>query len=604
MLSLLTLCLVSSSYVAAEPVAYWKTREDRYYDGQIVAIKGPNLMVSGFPKSESVGGETGLRLSSEADAMVYPWDSRREWREMPKRAFTVSVWFSGTELKGNQGVAACIFQPKEGLTGWRLVLRDGKPEFTMANHGSEGKPVEQTVRSSQTLSPAKLHRLDATYDGSTIRLSVDGSEGVKANASFGDIVYNGRAGICLGDWWEGPRSFHFSGFYSRVAVFDQALEPSQVDASLAQVREQPMPAEETANNRIVIQPYFQYPTTNSATVMWKTSAGSSSVVKLGESIRQTRRIEGKPGRVHEGEIAGLKASTTYFVQVESERNGKTVQSDWASFRTAAEPGTPVKFAVVGDTQDHPETNKIVGAAMFAERPDFAMIVGDLVGMGWMMQQWENDFFASLRPLLSHVPLLPVLGNHERNARIYYDLMSAPQPEYYYTYVTGDVQIWVIDTEHHIHPGSEQYRWLERTMAASTAKWKITAHHFPPYSSDFDDYGESLEGPIAGGDVQVRQLSALYDKYHVDLCFSGHIHSYERSYPLVNGKVTLDRPATTYVVVGGGGGDLEQFAATRQTFSHTVRTGHHFGTVSADPRKLEFRAYDLNSRLFDTFTLTK
>lgn len=603
MLSLLALSLLSRGALV-EPVAYWKTGEDRYHDGQIVALKGPNLMVSGFPKSEVVGGETGLRLMSEADAMVYPWDAREKWQAMPKRSFTVSVWFSGAELKGDQGVVACIFQPREGLTGWRLVLRNGKPEFTLANHGSEGKPVQRSLMAEQTLTPNRLHRLDASYDGSKIKLFVDGALKGTADAAFGDIVYNGRAGICLGDWWEGPRSFHFSGFYSRVALFDQALEPSQVDAGLSAGSDAPMPQDGSAENQILIEPYFQYPTVNSATVMWKTSRQSSSVVRIGESVARAKVIEGKPGRIHEVLAGELKPSTTYFVQVESLADGKSVRSGWASFRTASPPGTPVKFAVVGDTQDHPETNKIVGAAMFAERPDFAMIVGDLVGMGWKMDQWERDFFASMRPMLSHVPLLPVLGNHERNARIYYDLMSVPAPEYYYTYQTGDVQIWVIDTEHDFRPGSEQYRWLERTLAESKAKWKIAAHHFPPYSSDFDDYGRSLEGPIAGGDIRARQLSKLYDKFNVDLCFSGHIHSYERSYPLRDQKIELTGPATTYIVIGGGGGDLEQFAATRQTFSHTVRTGHHFGTVSADPHKLEFKAFDHQGRLFDSFTLKK
>lgn len=587
------------------PVAYWKTQESRYHDGQIVAVKGPNLMVSGFPKSEKIGGETGLRLMSDADALVYPWDSRRQWSQMPRRNFTVSVWFSGDAFVGNHGVMACIFQPREGLTGWRLILRDGKPEFTLANHGVTGStPLVKTITGDVSLKGGTLHRLDASYDGENIRLYVDRNLKATGEAKFGDIVYNGRAGICLGDWWEGPRSFHFSGFYSRASVFDQALSPEQVDASLTSTTEAQMPSEGEQEQKILIEPYFQYPTTDSATVMWKTSRTSPSVVRFGESISKTTKVEAKSARVHEVEIKGLKPSTTYFVQTDSSIDGKPTLSKWTSFRTAALPGNAVKFAVVGDTQDHPEVNTIIGAAMFAERPDFAMIVGDLVGMGWMMEQWERDFFASMRPLLSHVPLLPVLGNHERNARIYYDLMSVPAPEYYYTYKSGDVQIWVIDTEHNIQPGSEQYQWLEKSLSASSAKWKVVAHHFPPYSSDFDDYGDSIEGPIQGGDLSARQLSALYDRYSVDLCFSGHIHSYERSYPIRAGKVAQDGKGTTYIVVGGGGGDLEQFAATRQSFSRLVRTGHHFGIVHADSKELEFRAYDQQGKLFDQFTLTK
>ncbi len=588
-----------------QPVAYWKIQESRYMDGEIIAAKGPSLMVSGFPKAERVGVEDGLRLMSEADALVYPWDSRRQWPQMPKRDFTASVWFSGSSFAGEQGVMACIFQPKEGLTGWRMIVRDGKPEFTLANQGGEtGTKGEKTIQAPISLKPVNLHRLDAAYDGGQIRFYVDGKEVGSQTANLGEIVYNNRAGVCLGDWWEGPRSFHFSGFYSRAALFDKALTPQQVNEALKATPTTSMPSEGSMENNMLIEPYFQYPTVDSATVMWKTSRTSTSIVRVGESTTSFRQVQGKPGRIHEVKVDGLKPSTTYFVQVESTADSKVVESSWSSFRTAAKPGTPIKFSVVGDTQDNPAVNKIVAAGMFAERPDFGLIVGDLVGLGWSMAQWEKDFFGSMRPFLSHVPLLPVLGNHERNARIYYDLMSVPAPEFYYTYTSGDAQIWVIDTEHDIVATSEQYRWLDKSLSESKAKWKIVAHHFPPYSSDFDDYGQSLVGPIRGGDLRVRPLSALYDKHGVDLCFSGHIHSYERTYPMRNGQIALDGKGTIYMVVGGGGGGLEQFAATRQTYSHTVRTGHHFGTVSADARKLEFKAFDQEGRLFDSFSLTK
>ncbi|RYG40184.1 metallophosphoesterase family protein, partial [bacterium] len=363
-------------------------------------------------------------------------------------------------------------------------------------------------------------------------------------ASFGDIVYNGRAGICFGDWWEGPRSFRLKGMIAQAALFDRALTPGEVDAALAETSTQPMPTPAEGEPKTVIAPYFQYPTAHSATVMWETSVAAPTRVRYGESRATAQEAEGEPGRIHRLELKDLKPSTTYFVQT------LAPEGEWSSFRTGSLPGTPVKFAIVGDTQDHPETNHRIAAGMFSARPDFAVIVGDLVGEGWKKEQWVNDFFASMRPLLSHVPLLPVLGNHDRNARIYYDLMSLPDPEYFYSYRSGDVEFWSVDTDHDVSPGSVQYRWLEDGLRRSKARWKIVAHHYPPYSSDVDDYGDANSGPIRGGDLQARRLSALYDKYGVDLCFSGHIHSYERTYPMRNGRVAPDGKGTVYLVVGG------------------------------------------------------
>lgn len=584
------------------PVAFWRMRESRYQDGQIVSSVGPNLMVSGFPKSVTVEGQEGFEFDGEADGLTYPWDDRKQWAQMPKRDFTVSVWFSIPNAKGAQGVVGCIFEPKEGLTGWRLATREGKPEFTLANNAPGGGKV--ILSGPSILDANKLHRLDASYDGERVRFFVDGKVAGEKPAKFGEIIYNGRAGICFGDWWEGPRSMHFRGTLTQCALFDKAISPQEVDKALSAAATQPMPVIGTGDQKITIAPYFQYPTANSATVVWETTLPSPTQLLYGESIAKAKAVTGEPGRIHRLELKDLKPSTTYFVKVESSVGGTKTESEWSSFRTGSLPGTPVKFAIVGDTQDHPETNHVIAEGMFSARPDFAVVVGDLVGMGWKKEQWENDFFKSMRPLLSYVPLLPVFGNHDRNARIYYDLMSVPAPKYCYSYRSGDVEIWSVDTDHDIRPDSYQYRWLEETLSKSKAKWKVVAHHYPPYSSDEDDYGDSRSEPLEGGDLEVRALTKLYDKYGVDVCFSGHIHSYERTYPMRAGAIVPDGKGTVYVVVGGGGGDLEKAAPTRATFTHTVRRGHHYGVVWADAQRLEFRAYDIDSRLFDSFELRK
>jgi len=587
-------CLAVQGLV--RPVAHWLIDESRYRNGEIVAAAGPNLMVSGFPQAVRGGG---FRIADEGECFVYPWDDRSRWAEMPKGEFTISVKFSVPDAKGSQGLVGCIFQPAEGLAGWRVVIRDGRPEFTVAKPG-----FKAAVVTGRGIAPNLVHRLDARYDGSQIALFVDGVSQGSAAAKFGDLVYNGRAGICFADWWEGPRSYRFVGSLFESALFDRALSPEGVSQALAAAPVAPMPPEEGGELKLTIEPFFQYPTASRATVVWETSRSSSTLVRFGLSAKTAKVIHGASSRIHQVVLPGLRPATTYFVQTESRVGDQVVTSEWESFRMASLPGTGVKIGIVGDTQDHPETNKLVAAAMFAERPDAFMVVGDLVGMGWKKEQWEHDFFGSMRPLLSHVPLLPVIGNHDRNARIYYDLMAIPAPEYCYTYTTGDVQFFAIDTNRDVRPGSPQYRWLEAALKASKAKWKIAAHHHPPYSSDNDDFGDSWIEPTTDGERDVRPLCALYDKYGVDLCFAGHIHSYERTYPIKAGKVVGEGKGTVYVVVGGGGGDLETAKATRSIYSRVIRTVNHFGVIWADAKSLEFRAYDAQDRLFDVYSVRK
>ena len=210
----------------------------------------------------------------------------------------------------------------------------------------------------------------------------------------------------------------------------------------------------------------------------------------------------------------------------------------------------------------------------------------------------------MRPLISRVAFYPVLGNHEQNASNYYEYMSLPDPEYYYDFRYGDAHFFMVDTNRNVGPGSEQYEWLDAALGESTAAWKFACHHHPPYSSDENDYGDLWkQNKSERGDLRARQLSTLYDKHGVDLVWNGHIHSYERTWPVRDGKaVSKDGPI--YMITGGGGGGLETPGPYRPFFQNQVRRGHHYVMAHLNGDTLEVRSYDLDDRLFDTFTIKK
>ena len=161
---------------------------------------------------------------------------------------------------------------------------------------------------------------------------------------------------------------------------------------------------------------------------------------------------------------------------------------------------------------------------------------------------------------------------------------------------------MIDANKPLDPTSEQYQWLDRALARSDATWKLCVQHQPAWTSDENDYGDTWTGASTWGDPNVRHLTALFDRHNVDIDFNGHIHVYERSWPLRAGAV--ERDGTVYVTTGGGGGSLENFAPTKPWFSNHVMRGHHFGYVTVQGDRLDFQAFDLEGRLFDAFTLEK
>lgn len=65
-------------------------------------------------------------------------------------------------------------------------------------------------------------------------------------------------------------------------------------------------------------------------------------------------------------------------------------------------------------------------------------------------------------------------------------------------------------------------WLTKDLAAAqSATWRIVAFHQPGFNSAREHFSEQ----------QMRPLSPLFEAGHVDVVFSGHVHNYQRSFPL-------------------------------------------------------------------------
>jgi energy-coupling factor transporter ATP-binding protein EcfA2 len=152
---------------------------------------------------------------------------------------------------------------------------------------------------------------------------------------------------------------------------------------------------------------------------------------------------------------------------------------------------------------------------------------------------------------------------------------------------------------------EAARKLESAEKNGTSDvvWKFVSYHHPSYSSDEDDYGNLWKGKSTWGDMRIRPLTKLFDRFGVDVVWNGHIHSYERTWPIREGR-PVEQDGTIYMIAGGGGGGLEQAGPIRPPFQNNVRRSHHFVFAAVNGRTLELKSFDLDGRLFDTVTIRK
>jgi len=283
-----------------------------------------------------------------------------------------------------------------------------------------------------------------------------------------------------------------------------------------------------------------------------------------------------------------------------------MESGLLSFSTAVRESSSYMFAVIGDTEARPHINDRVSKMVWAERPNFILNVGDLTGGGQKDHkfEWNYEYFQGVTQLASRVAVFPVAGNGESDLHWYNQYHTLPKQGFYkFHYGNADFFMLNSNVPEDFAPGGRQYKWLEQELMASTARWKFVAHHHAPYSADEDDYGDAWSGVYDLGDPRIRKIVPLYERYGVDMVFFGHLHTYQRTLPIKENRVSKQH-GVIYVQGGGGGGNLEDFAPSRAWFSAKTYRGHHYFTITVHESQLNFKMYDTEGRLKDYLDLNK
>lgn len=487
--------------------------------------------------------------------------------------------------------------------GWVLGARGGRPFFAVA---SEGTRTLTYLRDDQEIQPGKWYHLVGTYDGKVHRLFVNGRLAGESTAQQGKILYPSHAWYTIGAYRDDNEFNALVGSLRTIAVYDRALEADRVRARSEKLKAlTDSPAEPSLPSIIRSGPYLQYATKTGITILWETSQNATSLVEFGEEVPLTESISGAGEcDLHEVRLENLSAQTNYFYRVVSiGSDGNESLSDLYSFQTAVEDRSAFAFGGVSDTQNNPPVWGRISQLLFKERPNFVIHSGDIVGNGPRKHEWTDEFLAPGHELMSRVPVFAILGNHDQDDENYYRYISNPAPEHRYTFTYGNAQFFMMDTNRSVTPDSEQHKWLEEELAKSKATWKFAVHHHPPYTSDENDYGDTWKGKSPRGDQRLHPLIDLYERYDVDICFFGHIHDYERTWPIRGDKVDSNR-GVIYLQMGGAGGGLENYAPTRSWFTAKVHRDHHFVLVNIFDKTLQLQAIDQNGILFDQLTLQK
>ena len=345
-------------------------------------------------------------------------------------------------------------------------------------------------------------------------------------------------------------------------------------------------------------PYLIYPNNPSEmTVLWQLensdtcrlqwgltlacSTGSVLTIETGHDIDEHQHIH---------TLSELTPDRLYYYQV--------IENDVVhagSFRSAPPPDTSgsTSFFIYGDTRTYPAMHDSVLSGIFhttannPSRQTFLLHAGD-----WNTSSteyyWDREYFNRDYPntmeVLSKFPVFGARGNHEDDAAVYRKYWPYPYESggFYYAFDYGLVHLAVVDQYTNYSSGSEQYRWLETSLAWSDKQWKFILLHEPGFSAEGGN----------GNNLSVQTvIHPLCRKYRVSAVFAGHNHFYAHC--------IVDR--VHHLTLGGGGGPLYQANPTGKGFIK-YESSLHFAQVVVEPDSAVVNVFRPDSTVIERFSI--
>jgi hypothetical protein len=318
----------------------------------------------------------------------------------------------------------------------------------------------------------------------------------------------------------------------------------------------------------------------SGTVVWLVQKGEAAVGTEPDKLDKKTPIL----RAESITLTGLKPGVTYYYQSFAGEAGK------GSFKTPPAGAAQFQFVVYGDTRTRHDVHRtVIEGVLKHAHPDFVMHTGDLVADGGDTSLWPI-FFDVERELLRKTAFFPALGNHERNAKNYFDFLDA-QP--YYSFNWGSAHFAVINSDIENFSGTpaqkqafwqEQTHWLEADLRdAQSADFRFVFAHHPPETAVKRRQGENK---------QMTELEPIFEKYTVSAGFFGHDHNYQHY--LKNG--------VHYFTTGGGGAPLYDVDTPPASIMVKVESTENFVIVNVTGKKASLEARRPNGSLVDVAEL--
>ncbi|CUG36983.1 phosphoesterase-like protein, putative [Bodo saltans] len=279
------------------------------------------------------------------------------------------------------------------------------------------------------------------------------------------------------------------------------------------------------------------------------------------------------GIIHNATMSSLTADTLYTYRVGSDALGWSQEFTFKTLPlnigTAERPLRVIGIADMGWAEAAQPTIAAIQAMVNNGTVDFVIHPGD-IGYADGNEAWWDVFGREMEPITSRIPYMTVIGNHESiwwNGTGYKERwfrpdanMGAPSDSTFYQLNVGPVTFMMLDSEtawNTADYGQAQLNWMQLAFndARSNGQLIFAAHHRPFYCSS----NAIVDCTTLAVNLR-SQAEALYKATGVSTVMCGHVHNYERTFPVYDNitdvNSTYSNVADPYYIVNGAAGNRE------------------------------------------------
>lgn len=361
------------------------------------------------------------------------------------------------------------------------------------------------------------------------------------------------------------------------------------------------------------------------------AADISAVNWQGETYAATNKVT----------VDGLLEKTTYYYQYTDNYQGDVI--NWsAEYKYATQDTSAFSTILTGDPQvgasgsssdekinddsaarDTYNWNKTMQQALkTCPNAAFLLSAGDQIDKSGTSvnnkKTRESEYAGYLYPsVFRSLPIASTIGNHDMAVSDYSQHFNNPNAtglgstaaggDYYFSY--GDVLFISLNSNNR---NQNEHRQLMTNAINShqDAKWKVVIFHSDIYGTG-QPHGDSDA-------VQNRIIFApLMDEFDIDVCLTGHDHTYSRTYQVLDGNVidydisngsATNPEGTVYITTGSGSGSKYYDLLSYKPYYIAERTNAclpSFSTIDFTNNSLTIKTYDYNGNKYaDDYTIYK